>query len=149
MFVTEMSYNIRDMTLDDYSDVCRLWEQTEGMGLEEDDSREAIAIYLRRNQGLCFVACVDGKIVGTVLCGHEGRRGILRHLAVTSDFRKKGVARALVNKCLAALGEQGVRKCNIFVLDENVEGLRFWDRMGWYRLPDNYRTLQILTENQR
>jgi ribosomal protein S18 acetylase RimI-like enzyme len=149
MFVTEMSYNIRDMTLDDYSDVCRLWEQTEGMSLEEDDSREAIAIYLRRNQGLCFVACVDGKIVGTVLCGHEGRRGILRHLAVTSDFRKKGVARALVNKCLAALAEQGVRKCNIFVLDENVEGLRFWDRMGWYRLPDNYRTLQILTENQR
>jgi N-acetylglutamate synthase len=149
MFVTEMSYNIRDMTLDDYNDVCRLWEQTEGMGLEEDDSREAIAIYLRRNQGLCFVACVDGKIVGTVLCGHEGRRGILRHLAVTSDFRKKGVARALVNKCLAALAEQGVRKCNIFVLDENVVGLRFWDRMGWYRLPDNYRTLQILTESHR
>ena len=79
MFVTEMSYNIRDMTLDDCSDVCRLWEQTEEMSLEEDDSREAIAIYLRRNQGLCFVACVDGKIVGTVLCGHEGRRGMLRH----------------------------------------------------------------------
>jgi len=91
MFVTQkMNYMIREMRIDDYEDVYRLWEQTEGLTLEESDSREDIEIYLRRNQGLCFVACSDDRIVGTVLCGHEGRRGILRHLAVKRKFRDQG-----------------------------------------------------------
>jgi ribosomal protein S18 acetylase RimI-like enzyme len=145
-FVTQkMNYSIREMTIGDYDEVYRLWEQTEGLNLEEGDSREAIDIYLRRNQGLCFIAYADGHIVGTVLCGHEGRRGILRHLAVNREHRGKGIARALINQCLSALAKDGIKKCNTFVLDENVEGRLFWERMGWYVLEDNYRTMQTPT----
>ena len=74
----------------------------------DDDSREGIRMYLARNRGLCFVATVDSVIVGTVLCGHDGRRGILRHLAVKPRFRNRGIGRALTERSLAALSRTGV-----------------------------------------
>ncbi len=134
------------MTIHDYAPVYKLWQETEGLSLEESDSKEAIEIYLRRNRGLCFVACDAGKIIGTVLCGHEGRRGILRHLAVRKDHRHAGIGRLLIQRCLNALGVAGIKKCNIFVLDENVEGRRFWEHVGWHVLEDNFRILQIAAE---
>ncbi len=140
-----MNFQIRSMTLADYPEVYGLWTQTEGMSLVEEDNREGIALYLERNQGLCFVALVDGLLIGTVLCGHDGRRGILRHLAVQKEFRQKGIARGLVQKSLAALGEQGIRKCNVFVMDYNVAGLQFWEHLGFRHLADDYRTLQLGT----
>jgi ribosomal protein S18 acetylase RimI-like enzyme len=140
-----MDYRIREMTIGDYDEVYRLWEQTEGLSLEEGDSRGAIDIYLRRNRGLCFVACGDSEIVGTALCGHEGRRGTLRHLAVKREYRGKGIGRALIHQCLSALAKEGIMRCNTFVLDENVEGRLFWEHMGWYVLEDNYRTMQTPT----
>jgi ribosomal protein S18 acetylase RimI-like enzyme len=143
-------FRIREMTSDDYEEAYSLWQETEGLSLEESDSREDIEIYLRRNQGFCFVACSNDRIVGTVLCGHEGRRGILRHLVVKRKFKDQGIARALVNRCLSSLANQGIKKCNTFVLDENVGGRRFWEHMGWYVLEDNYRTMQIPTvQNKR
>ena len=144
-----MAYVLREMTIDDYDDVWRLWEQTEGLSLEEADTREAMAIYLNRNLGLCFVACVGDKIVGTVLCGHDGRRGILRHLAVKKEFRHRGIARALINKSLSALAKEGIRKCNTYVMDTNTEGRLFWEHVGWHVLEDNYRTMQISTRQTR
>jgi ribosomal protein S18 acetylase RimI-like enzyme len=144
-----MKTDIREMTVADYDEVFRLWTETEGISLGDDDTQDRIALYLARNQGLCFVATADGTVVGTVLCGHDGRRGILRHLAVDRRFRRQGIARALIDKCLTALASQGIRKCNIFALDENATGLRFWEHMGWYGLEDNYRTLQTVTNKSR
>ena len=142
-----MEGGIRKMTIEDYDEVYELWKETPGLSLEESDERIPIEIYLKRNPDICFVSVADGQIVGTVLCGHDGRRGILRHLVVRGDFQGQGIAGALVNACLTGLNRAGIRKCNTFVLDENVDGLRFWKHMGWYTLEDNYRTLQIPTEN--
>jgi ribosomal protein S18 acetylase RimI-like enzyme len=75
---------------------------------------------------------------------HEGRRGILRHLAVRRDYRKRGIAASLVQACFDALIAEGIKKCNIFVMDDNVAGMAFWEHIGFYRLEDNYRTLQHL-----
>jgi ribosomal protein S18 acetylase RimI-like enzyme len=145
-----MEYVLREMTIHDYDDVWRLWKLSEGLSLEEEsDTREAIAIYLRRNRGLCFVACVGDEIVGTVLCGHDGRRGILRHLAVKKEFRRRGIARALINESLSALAKEGIRKCNTFVMDANTEGRLFWEHMGWCMLEDDYRTMQVSTRQTR
>ena len=69
------------MTMADYPAVRSLWERTEGMGLNESDTPEAIAMFLERNPGLSLVIdSPDGEIVGAVLCGHDGRRGYLHHL---------------------------------------------------------------------
>jgi len=139
-------YSIRQMTIDDYEEVYSLWKQAEDLSLEESDTQEGIALYLSRNPGLCFVAMVSGEIVAGVLCGHEGGKGILRHLAVKPEFRRKGIARSLVEECLARLAKEGIKKCNIFVLDEDPEAGRFWEHMGWSLLEDNYRTLQSPTK---
>ena len=140
-----MCYSVREMTMDDYDEVLRLWEGTEGLQLDESDSQNAIAIYLRRNPHLCFVAMHSEEIVGSILCGQDGRRGIVRHLAVKLAYRGKGISRMLVKASLSGLAKQNITKCNTFVLDENVEARRFWHRMGWYTLENNYRTLQVLT----
>jgi ribosomal protein S18 acetylase RimI-like enzyme len=141
-----MSYSISIMSLSDYDHVYRLWHKAKGMSLGEEDNRDGIALYLRRNAKSCFVALDGSEMVGAVLSGHEGRRGILRHLIVKPEYRRKGIAVSLVQSCFQALAEEGIKKCNIFVQDDNGVGLEFWEHIGFYRLEDNYRTLQHGTQ---
>ena len=131
-----MHAEIAEMAIGDYDEVVTLWSRVEGIGLDDVDSRENTEKYLQRNPGLSFVARRQGKIVGAVLCGHDGRRGYLHHLAVDNDRRRQGIGKALVNKCLAGLLSIGIRKCNIFVFADNREGHAFWETDGWIELPD-------------
>ncbi len=140
-----MDAAIRPMVLADYDEAFGLWTACEGLSLGEDDRREGIALYLRYNTGLCFVAVAGGALVGTVLAGHDGRRGILRHLVVRTDFRGQGLGRRLVRCSLDALAAAGIRKCNLFVMDHNLAGRRFWEHLGFRQLADDYRTLQLDT----
>jgi len=134
--------SIRLFRLADYDAVFRLWRRSEGVGLNESDSRAGIAAYLRRNPGLSFVAVKTGRIVGAVLCGHDGRRGYLQHLAVAKRYRRRGVGLRLVEACLTKLRAQGFHKCNIFVYDDNVTGQEFWQHNGW-KLRADLRLMQI------
>jgi N-acetylglutamate synthase len=94
---------IRSLCIEDYDAVVTLWRRSEGVGLNESDTREAIAAFLRRNLRLSFVAQKRGRIIGAVLCGHDGRRGYLHHLAVSKRHRQRGIGRQLVNTCLIKL----------------------------------------------
>jgi putative acetyltransferase len=128
---------ITEMTTADYDDVAGLWQSTAGVGLDEDtDTREGITACLSRNPGLSFVARRDGTIVGTVLCGHDGRRGYLHHLAAAAAHRHRGVGRTLVEACLGKLGSLGIRKCNIFLFSDNETGEAFWKAVGWNERAD-------------
>ena len=122
---------ILPLTMNDYDEVIALWRATPGIGLSDADSREEIAGYLTRNPGLSFVAREDGRLVGAVLCGSDGRRGYLHHLAVRPDARRQGIGQALVESCLDGLRSAGIHKCHIFVYAGNKEGQAFWDRTGW------------------
>ncbi|MFZ3078216.1 MAG: GNAT family N-acetyltransferase [Bellilinea sp.] len=82
--------------------------------------------YLARNPGMSFTAWDGDTLVGAVLCGHDGRRGYLHHLAVDRAYRGQGIGRALVDQCHAALREQGIDKVHIFVYRENQVALTFW-----------------------
>jgi putative acetyltransferase len=128
---------LRPLTIADYDDAYALWLKTEGMGLNASDSREAIASFLDRNPALSLVACnSNGAIVGTVLCGHDGRRGYLHHLAVEKASRKKGIGRALIDACLDKLGALQIQKCNLFIFASNTEGRNFWLHQGWSARED-------------
>lgn len=123
---------IDEMAMGDYDEVAALWETTEGVGLDEDsDCAEKVRLYLERNPGLSFVARLDGELVGAVLCGYDGRRGYLHHLAVEKSCRQAGIGTALVDHCLAGLGAAGIIKCNIFLFGDNELGSRFWCATGW------------------
>lgn len=131
-----MRCTIEPMTLADYDEALRLWRDTEGVGLNESDARPAIALYLKRNRGTSFVARDGKELVGAVLCGHDGRRGYLYHLAVAPSHRGKGLGTKLVGRCLAQLRKQGILKCNIFVYTHNDRGEKFWRAQGWEKRVD-------------
>jgi ribosomal protein S18 acetylase RimI-like enzyme len=128
---TATPIRLRILTLRDYPRVMALWEATEGMGMGPSDSRESIALFLRRNRGLSLVAMEGKTLVGAVLCGHDGRRGFLYHLAVAPTHRGRGLGKKLALKCLAGLRAQGIHKCHIVVYTHNTEGQKFWQKIGW------------------
>lgn len=131
-----MNHPIRAMTIADYDAVLRLWQDTEGIGLNESDSHENIAFFLARNHGLSRVATGGTEIIGAVLCGYDGRRGYLHHLAVTRAYRRRWLGRQLVEACLADLKRHGILKCNIFLFSDNITGEAFWIHNGWSKRPD-------------
>jgi len=122
----------RAMQIKDYESAYRLWENTEGMGLSAADSRQEIQRYLERNAGFSQICEEDdGRIAGTALCGHDGRRGFLYHVAVDGACRGKGVGRELVSRCLQALQREGIAKCHLMVIGDNELGRGFWSGLGW------------------
>jgi N-acetylglutamate synthase len=139
---------ITELTIKNCEEVLSLWESSEGVGLDKDtdppkgevslkaDTKERIGIYLQRNPGLSFAAFEKGKLIGAVLCGHDGRRGYLHHLTVAEAHRNKGIGNALVDKVISKLRMLGIRKCNIFVFANNPGGQAFWKRNGWVERTD-------------
>lgn len=123
---------LRAFMIEDYEEVLALWRATEGVGLDKSDTKEGIAAYLQRNPGLSLVA-VDrtGKLVGAVMCGHDGRRGWLYHLAVAKEQRGRGLGKALVEHCVESLTRLGLLKCNLLAYTHNAAGREFWARLGF------------------
>lgn len=133
---------IRPMTLADYNEVMKLMSDTPGVVVRAADSPEAIGRYLARNPGLSLVAESDGRLVGCLLCGHDGRRGYLHHVVVTPAYRGQGVGRALVGQALDGLAAEGIAKTHIDVFADNAAALAFWQRIGWH-LRDDIRRLSF------
>lgn len=123
---------IRKMKIEDYEAVYRLWLSCKGMGLNSvDDSREGIEKFLRRNPETCFVAEKDGKIVGVIMAGNDGRRGYIYHTAVSPEQRRQGIAQKLAGAVLAAFEKIGITKAALVVFERNAAGNAFWEKMGF------------------
>ncbi|PTX99126.1 GNAT family N-acetyltransferase [Opitutus sp. ER46] len=123
---------MREFTLADFETATALWRVSEGVGLNEADSREGITLFLTRNPGLSVVVtAADGTLVAAVLCGHDGRRGYLHHLAVAKSHRGRGLGSAIVRDCLSRLRRAGIQKCNIFLYATNAAGREFWLHQRW------------------
>jgi len=121
----------REFVIDDYDDAIALWSGLEGIEICEGDSREEMTEYLRRNPGLSRVAEADGKIVGVALCGHDGRRGWIYHLAVATSHRRRKVGQHLLDACVNGLRAAGLKRAIILVAGDNPAGHEFWLRNGW------------------
>jgi len=128
--------DILEMTEEDYPEIIQLWQNSPGIGLSDADSRSNIFQFLKQNQGLSFISRVDGVLAGAVLCGTDGRRGYLYHLAVSMTYRRLGIGKKLVGKVLNELKEKNIEKCHIFVIADNKEGEKFWKRIGWKKRND-------------
>ena len=126
-----ISIEISSMKAEDYNQVIKLWQRSEGIGLSDSDSEESIKQFLHRNPGLSRVAALNGKLVGAIMCGHDGRRGYIHHLAVSSQHKRQGLGRALVESCLNELKAVGIQKCHLFVFVENEDARAFWRHVDW------------------
>ncbi|MBI6602855.1 MULTISPECIES: GNAT family N-acetyltransferase [Pseudomonas] len=127
---------LRTMTPTDYDAVLALMQSTPGISLRDADARDATERYLARNPGLSFVAESEGRLIGCVMCGHDGRRGYLQHLLVLPDSRRQGIAQALVQRCLNELEHLGIHKCHLDVFKSNTGAAGFWRGRGWQLRTD-------------
>ena len=135
-----MDIKYRLMTIEDYEQAYALWLES-GNGLnDKDDSVEGIAKYLKRNPTTSFVATCDEKVVGVLLCGHDGRRGIIQHACVSPDYRRLGIGQKLVSLGLDALKAEGINKVLLVAFKKNEGGNAFWESQGFTLREDlNYR----------
>lgn len=140
---------MRLLKISDYQSIYNLWENTSGMGLRSlDDSEAGIKRFLLRNPKTNFVAVVDEKIVGVIMAGNDGRRGYIYHLAVQNEYRRRGIASALVKECLMALRTEEINKAALVVFSDNKSGNHFWKKLGFIERDDLvYRNLSINEEN--
>lgn len=122
---------IRPMRIHDHDQAMSLWTISPGIGLSAADSRDKIHAYLERNPGLSHCAWNENILAGTVLAGHDGRRGYLHHLCVHPDYRRQGLGRKLVHRALLGLETLGIDKAHIFLFTDNENARAFWTQIGW------------------
>ena len=126
---------IRVMTIADFDGICEVWTNHEGTN-PVDDSAEGFAKYIRRNPTTSFVAEDNGKIVGTILAGHDGRRGLFHHVSVLPEYQKQGIGKMLVDNAMDALEKEGITKVLLVVFKDNDNGNAFWEHIGFTKRDD-------------
>src|SRR6266545_3654499 len=126
---------IREFFINDYDAALELWQRLEGLEIAEGDDRESVAQFLARNPGLSRVATDGSAVVGVALCGHDGRRGHIYHLAVDPAYQGRGLGKRLLDESLAGLRRIGVKRVIIMVADNNPSGREFWKRSGCEENP--------------
>ena len=144
-----MAIDIRVMTIEDYEGVYSLWQSIDGFAIRSiDDSREGVERFINRNPNTSVVAVDGDKVVGAILCGHDGRRGCLYHVCVNKDYRLRGVGKSMVVFCMNALKDEHINKVSLIAFTKNDIGNAFWNQIGWTKREDlNYYDFTLNTEN--
>ena len=141
--------DIMPMKPEDYDDVRALWMTIRGFGIRAlDDSREDIQRFIRRNPTTSVVARMDGRIVGSILCGSDGRQGALYHVCVAREYRRRGIGTHMVGYCMHQLRLMGINKVSLIAFTSNDAGNAFWKQIGWTRKSDvNYYEFVLNEQN--
>jgi len=119
----------------DYASVRRLWEGMEkGVEIGRSDAPQEIEKKISRDPDLFIVAEENGEIIGSVVGGYDGRRGLLYHLAVAASHRQRGVGGQLLEMIESRLRAKGCLKCYLMVTPNNPEAERFYQKRGWHHM---------------
>jgi len=137
------------MVPEDYDEVRALWLTIRGFGIRAlDDSREDVERFIRRNPTTSVVARVNGKIVGSILCGSDGRQGALYHVCVAKEYRRRRIGTQMVGFCMHQLRYMGINKVSLIAFAKNDIGNAFWNKIGWIRKTDvNYYVFDLNEKN--
>ena len=137
------------MTIEDFEQVHALWMTIKGFGIRSiDDSKEGVERFLKRNPTTSVVAEIDNKIVGSILCGHDGRRGCLYHVCVDEKYRRHGIGKAMVVYAMQALKREKINKVSLIAFTVNDIGNAFWNTIEWTERKDlNYYEFVLNEEN--
>lgn len=116
---------------EDYAAVFQLWSQAgPGIHLRRSDQPEEIQKKLHRDPDLFIIAETQGEIIGSVMGGFDGRRGMVYHLAVAEPYRHQGIASALMLELENRLRERGCIRYYLLVTADNQEAIRFYENRG-------------------
>jgi N-acetylglutamate synthase len=126
----------RRLEAPDYDEVVALWRRCDGIDVSEGDDRETFVSYLSRNPGMSHAATSAGAIVGAALCGHDGRRGLIHHLAVAPEHRGQGVGKQILRMGLDGLRRHGIARAIILVEKDNAPGREFWIARGFEHISE-------------
>ena len=137
------------MTIEDYEEIYALWKRIKGFAMRSiDDSKEGVERFLKRNPDTSVVAVKDEKVVGAILCGHDGRRGCLYHVCVDPSYRKQGIGTGMVVFAMNALRKEQISKVSLIAFTQNDIGNAFWRKIGWTQREDlNYYDFVLNEEN--
>ena len=140
---------LRPMESGDYDNVRELWMRIRGFGIRSiDDSREEVERFLLRNPGLSVVALEQERVIGAILCGHDGRQGSFYHVCVDPDRRRRGIGTRMAAFCMEALRRQRINRITLIAFSTNDGGNAFWKQIGWTCRPDcNYYEFALNKEN--
>jgi ribosomal protein S18 acetylase RimI-like enzyme len=117
---------------EDYAAVFSLWQGAgAGIGLGPSDQPAEIEKKFRRDPDLFLVAEADGRLVGSVIGGFDGRRGMIYHLAVAAEYRRQGLAGRLMDEVEQRLRQKGCRKAYLLVKKGNDPAKAFYADRGW------------------
>jgi len=117
---------------DDYTPVIELWNHSgPGIHVRRSDTPEEIQKKLQRDPDLFLVAEAGGRIIGSVIGGFDGRRGLVYHLAVEESQRKQGLGQALMAELETRLRQKGCLRCYLLVTKDNEAAIRFYEASGW------------------
>ncbi len=143
-----MEYQIRTMEESDYEEVYQLWTTIHGFAMRSlDDSKEGILKFIKRNPNTSVVATVDGKIVGSILAGHDGRHGSFYHVCVHEDYRKHGIGKAMATAAMVRLKNEGINKIQLVAFSGNELGNHFWHAEGW-REREDFNTYDFVLNDE-
>ncbi len=131
-----MDVVIKNFEMKDYDSVYVLWENIFPDTTDSSYSREQINFFLDRNPGTSFYAEHEGKVVGAVLVGYDGRRGYIHHLGVLDEYRRKNIGKLLMDKAEEALLKVGIGKTHLFVFKDNTNAKEFYNRIGYKQRHD-------------
>jgi ribosomal protein S18 acetylase RimI-like enzyme len=127
-----VTISIREFTLDDYDTVYALWQNAgPGMGIGRSDTRGEVAKKLQRDPDLFLVAEDGGKVIGTVIGGYDGRRGLVYHLAVDRAYRKRGIGKMLMDEVERRMIAKGCLRAYLLVMRDNEDVIEFYCHLGW------------------
>jgi ribosomal protein S18 acetylase RimI-like enzyme len=126
------TFSLRTFEWDDWPRVLALWQSAgPGIHLGRSDAPEEIRKKWEHDPELFLVAEAAGKLVGAVMGGYDGRRGIVYHLAVSPGSRRQGIGRSLMAEIERRMAAGGCAKSYLLATPDNAEAVNFYRRLGW------------------
>lgn len=134
--MSHSSVQIREFRFpSDYEQVFELWRGIEkGVHVGRSDTLDEIRKKINRDPDLFLVAESNGNIIGAVMGGFDGRRGLIYHLAVSPSFRGRGIGSHLMNEVESRLRAKGCLKCYLLVTLDNIEVADYYMQRGWQQM---------------